>query len=250
MPIPYLRTLASRDRTQQADARLGRSLAFVAGAVNAGGFLAVQQYTSHMTGIVSSIADHIVLLDAPVVLSGLGGLAAFIAGAGFTAILINWGRRHELHSEYASPLMVEAILLICLGLLGPVLARLDGPVVPAAVALLCFIMGLQNAIITKISQARIRTTHLTGMITDIGIELGKLAYWNGDGSSGRPPVVADQQKLRLLASLVLMFFTGGVIGALGFSRIGFSATLPLAALVLFLAVVPVLDDVARLLRRR
>jgi len=38
--------------------------------------------------------------------------------------------------------------------------------------LLCFIMGLQNAVITKISHAEIRTTHVTGLVTDVGIELG------------------------------------------------------------------------------
>src|SRR5262249_48591357 len=155
-----------------------------------------------MTGIVSSIADHLVVLDGPVVLSGLGGLAAFIAGAGFTAILINWGRRRDLHSEFASPLMVEAGPRLCLGRFGPAPTRPDWPLLPVAVILLCFIMGLQNAIITKISQARIRTTHLTGMVTDIGIELGKLIYLNGPAGPDRPRVVADRQKLKLLASLV------------------------------------------------
>ncbi|MFX4396989.1 YoaK family protein, partial [Acinetobacter baumannii] len=61
-----------------------------------------------------------------------------------------------------------------------------------AVPLLCFIMGLQNAIITKVSQARIRTTHVTGITTDIGIELGKLAYWNPGGGEGPPAVRADR----------------------------------------------------------
>ena len=40
--------------------------------------------------------------------------------------------------------------------------------VPVTVVLLCFIMGLQNAVITKLSRADIRTTHITGIITDIG----------------------------------------------------------------------------------
>ena len=65
--------------------------------------------------------------------------------------------------------------------------------------MLCFIMGLQNATVTKISGARIRTTHVTGMVTDVGIELGKLVYWNRDPiRSETLRVRADRPKLRLL----------------------------------------------------
>ena len=58
MPIDYLRTFTTPRRTNASNRRLGRSLAFVAGAANAGGFLAVGQYTSHMSGIVSALADN------------------------------------------------------------------------------------------------------------------------------------------------------------------------------------------------
>ena len=55
MPIWYLRRLSGRQRSQAANRDLGLSLSFVAGAANAGGFLAVNQYTSHMTGILSTM---------------------------------------------------------------------------------------------------------------------------------------------------------------------------------------------------
>jgi uncharacterized membrane protein YoaK (UPF0700 family) len=90
--------------------------------------------------------------------------------------------------------------------------------------------------VTKISGARIRTTHVTGMVTDLGIELGKLMYWNRDRSDGAAPaVMADRAKLCLLAGLLGSFFTGGVIGALGFHYLGYVACVPLAFLLLLLA---------------
>lgn len=61
MPIEFARRLTGRRRTAKADRQLGFGLAFVAGAINAGGFLTVQQYTSHMTGIVSAMADNLAL---------------------------------------------------------------------------------------------------------------------------------------------------------------------------------------------
>ena len=245
MPIQYLRMLTNPERTDVANRRLGRVLAFVAGAANAGGFLAVGQYTSHMSGIVSAVADNLALGDLLLVVAGLSSLLAFLGGAATSAILINWGRRRHAHSEYATPLMLEAALLLCFGLLGSNLEQHRLLFVPATVGLLCFVMGLQNAMITKISKAEIRTTHVTGLVTDIGIELGKLIYWNGgDAKDERIRVLADRPKLMLLASLLGMFLAGGLAGAFGFKHIGFIATVPLALALVTLAVVPVIDDLA------
>jgi hypothetical protein len=61
MPANYARFLTGRHRTVKANRELGFALAFVAGAINAGGFLAVQQYTSHVTGALSSLADNLAL---------------------------------------------------------------------------------------------------------------------------------------------------------------------------------------------
>lgn len=241
MPINYLRGLTKPERSDETNRRLGRSLAFVAGAANAGGFLAVGQYTSHMSGIVSSLADNFALGDIDVVVAGFSSLMSFLVGAATSAILINWGHRKHLHSQYAMPLMLEASLLLLFGLLGSNLEKHRVLFVPATVCLLCYVMGLQNAMITKISKAEIRTTHVTGLVTDIGIELGKLFYWNLGGASGNP-VRGDRQKLALLGSLLLSFLGGGVAGAVGFRHLGFVSTVPLAIVLLTLAVVPIVDD--------
>ncbi|MBP0638701.1 DUF1275 domain-containing transporter [Cupriavidus sp. AcVe19-6a] len=251
MPILYLRKLTGKERNPGSNRQLACYLAFVAGATNAGGFLAVHQYTSHMSGIVSAMADNLALGSLWLMLDGLGALLSFLAGAACSAVLVNWGRRERLQSEYALPLMLEAALLVCFGLLGSNLEHHEWLFVPATVMVLCFIMGLQNALVTKLSNAEIRTTHVTGMVTDIGIELGKLFYWNlSRADSSKPPVLANRLKLRVLITLVTLFFAGGVIGALGFKHIGFSATLALATLLLALAAVPVLDDVRQHLWRR
>ncbi|RFP26124.1 DUF1275 domain-containing protein [Duganella sp. BJB488] len=238
MPMHYLRAMTSPQRTDISNRRLGRSLAFVAGAVNAGGFFAVGQYTSHMTGVVSSVADNAALGEVRLVLAGVASLLSFLLGAATSAILINWGRRRGAHSLYALPLIVEAALLLCFGLMG---ARLDASgQVSAIVALLCFVMGLQNAIVTKVSRSEIRTTHVTGLVTDIGIELGKLFYWNDNAMADR--VLADRGKLRLLSSLLAMFLLGGLAGAFGFKYLGYIVTVPLAVGLLSLAIIPVFDD--------
>jgi len=243
MPVSYLRALSESRRTRRANIHLGVSLAFVAGAINAGGFLAVLQYTSHMTGIVSSMADNLILSNMAAVATGLASLTCFVAGSAYSTILINWGRHHRMRSEYAYPLLWEALLLLCFGLMGNVLETHQALAVPLTVLLLCFIMGLQNAIITKVSKSEIRTTHMTGIVTDIGIELGKLVYINSREESARyKPVRPNWRRLGLLASLLLSFFVGGAAGAVGFKHAGYVTTVPLAVFLILLAIVPLVDD--------
>jgi uncharacterized membrane protein YoaK (UPF0700 family) len=87
-----------------------------------------------------------------------------------------------------------------------------------------------------------RTTHVTGIVTDIGIELGKLAYWNRSTHIAET-VTVDRGKLRLLVLLLGSFFAGGTIGAVGFNHIGLLFSLPFAALLLLLAGPPLAEDV-------
>lgn len=145
-------------------------------------------------------------------------------------------------------MLLEALLLLCFGVLGARLAEVHGLFVPLTVMLLCFIMGLQNAVITKLSGSAIRTTHITGVVTDIGIELGKLLYCNVGKPSALGKVMANRQRLGGLVGLALAFFSGGVIGALGFNQLGYISTLPLALLLVVLAGVPATDDLVALAR--
>lgn len=249
MPIAYLRRLSGRTRTRSANQQLGIFLAFVAGAVNAGGFLAVHQYTSHMTGFISSTADNLVLGNALLVLAGLGSLLSFLCGAATTAILINWARHRNMHAEYALSLAIEALLLLIFGLLGANLNAYTSLTLPATVILLCYIMGLQNAIVSKISNAEIRTTHVTGIITDLGIELGKMLYWNrSNDKTAIGHVHANKEKLKIHMAILLMFFIGGIIGALGFKHAGFMTVVPFACALLLTALMPIIDDALFYLR--
>ncbi len=175
---PLLFHLADRIRSRKTNRILGGFLTFSAGAINAGGFLAVGQYTSHMTGIISSVADNLALSKFRLAIAGILAFVSFVSGAASTSLFINWARRRRVHSEFAISIALEAILLLVFGLIGANLNVYLELFIPTTVVLLTYIMGLQNAIITKISKAEIRTTHMTGVITDLGIELGRLLYWN------------------------------------------------------------------------
>ncbi|RZI58636.1 MAG: DUF1275 domain-containing protein [Rubrivivax sp.] len=242
--------LTSRHRAPSTNQALGLLLAFNAGAVNAGGFLILQRYTSHMTGFASQLADGAVMGQGTLVLNALGAILAFLAGAAVCAVLVNWARQHGLRSVYALPLMLEAALLFPFGLMGAITLTWHTPfAVPLTVLLLAFIMGLQNAVGSKTSGGSIRTTHMTGNITDLGMELGKMLYWNGQSSGPaserRAAVRHDRQRAWRAGGLLAAFVLGGGAGALGFKYLGFVCVVPLAAVLFVLALPPVTRDWGR-----
>lgn len=239
-PLHHMHWWTDVHRSAAVNTQLGICLSFIAGAANAGGFLAVGQYTSHMTGLLSSVADNLVLGHWALIAASLAAVAAFLAGAMTTAMMINWGLRRQLRSSYARPLALESALLLVFGLAGTAINQHAELFAPLTVLLLCYMMGLQNAVITKISSAEIRTTHVTGLITDIGIEVGKLLYYNR--SPAPTKVVANRRKLRIHLALVAAFFIGGLLGALGFKFWGYITTAPLAFLLGLLISGPLLHD--------
>lgn len=228
-------------RSAKTNLRLGCALCFIAGATNAGGFLAVGQYTSHMSGILSSVADNLILGKIQLALAGITLVLAFVMGSVTTAWIVNWSQRRQMRSAFARPLLLEAALLLIFGIFGTAISHFAGLFVPMTVLLLCFIMGLQNAVITKISKAEIRTTHVTGLLTDLGIEMGKLLYFNQAVYTQK--VMANRRKLVIHATLVGCFFGGALVGAFGFKAYGYIATLPLAMILLVLSWGPIVDDI-------
>jgi uncharacterized membrane protein YoaK (UPF0700 family) len=241
--LSFLNVEAGVSRTSESNLRLGVLLSFVAGATNAGGFLAVGLYTSHVTGLFSSIADNLILGNILLTLGAVTAVIAFLLGAMTTAMLINWGLRIQLQSAYCLPLLLEAFMLLVFGVFGASIKAISILLAPVTVVILCFIMGLQNALITKISKSEFRSTHLTGVVTDLGIELGKLVYINDTSMSTK--VLANRPKLRALIWQLCSFMVGGLVGALAFKYLGYSMTLALALMAVAPTIGPVMADAKR-----
>src|SRR6476620_961440 len=122
-----LRHLTNRHRAPSTNRALGLLLAFNAGAVNAGGFLVLHMYTSHMTGFASQLADGLVLGNAKLLLNALGAVLAFLGGAAVCAMLVSCVRQNRRHGVYARPLLLEAMLMVPFGLMGAITMTWDTP---------------------------------------------------------------------------------------------------------------------------
>jgi uncharacterized membrane protein YoaK (UPF0700 family) len=204
-------------RTIDVDRRLAVTLALVAGALNTAAYSAVGFFSANMTGNVSLLSGRWAAGDWNGGLQFLSIVAMFIGGATFSTILINAGRRRRFRSVYALSILTEAGFMGILGLLLPEVA--DAHRLQLLILGLSFLMGFQNAVVTQISDARVRTTHISGMSTDIGIELGIL--FDVARKVGRPEIVPHvRQNLRLHAETVGAFLLGGIAGVFIYSVVG------------------------------
>ncbi len=237
MPARLARHLLRHHRTPAANLQLGGMLAWIAGAANASGFLVVHQYTSHMTGMVSSLADALALGQLSLASSTLISIACFVLGSACCALCVQWARRRVRH-EYALALLIQAVLMLLFGLLAGRVAPGVSLTLHMTAWSLCLMMGWQNAMITKLSHAEIRTTHVTGLLTDIGIGLGR---WLGPAQD-RLTRQRARRKLAVQAAIVGLFFIGGLCGAWTFQWVGVVASVPLALLLIAMALAPLWDD--------
>lgn len=220
------------DRDERIDRRLAMSLAGIAGALNAAAFYAVGFFAANMTGNVSLLSDHIALGDWISGFFYLFVVLVFILGAVVSTVAINAGRRRHLGAIYAYCILAEAFLLALLGAADLwLLSTLRAPVLVLGLA---FLMGLQNAVVTRISDARVRATHVSGMATDIGIELG-MALDIARGRVHDAEAAQNRSKLLLHVYTVLAFLIGGVAGVLVYRITGGWLLIAAAALLVAIA---------------
>jgi uncharacterized membrane protein YoaK (UPF0700 family) len=187
-------------------------LAMVAGMVNVIGFLGFgHQAITHLTGTTTLFGAAIAQQDAGAA-TRLGGTAvAFLAGAALAGLLIQDGAA-GIGRRYGVALSIESVLLLAAIPLFEQ-QRFAGPLLAAAAC------GLQNALATSISGAVVRTTHVSGMFTDLGLGLGHALR-------GLP---LPRRRLALCLLVIACFLVGSVIGTLSFARIGYRALLLPAA---------------------
>ncbi|OZB53473.1 MAG: DUF1275 family protein [Stenotrophomonas sp. 14-69-23] len=189
------------------------ALSCVAGMVNVVGFLGFEhQAVSHLTGTTSQLGMALVQHDWRSVAHLWGMLIAFSLGAMLSGLIVQDGTL-RLGRRYGVVLIIESLLL----LVAIPLFKQQQIWGALAAAMAC---GLQNAMVTTFSGAVVRTTHLSGMFTDLGIGLGHLLR-------GLP---LQMRRLTLSGLIISGFLAGGVIGAWLFQRYGYDALLAPALL--------------------
>lgn len=217
--------LSARAYSIRKKAMLAISLSWIGGYTNVMTFLCCNKvFTSHVTGTSSNFGMSLALgaLSDSLFFGAL--LLAFFVGAMCSALMTEGAKQLGNRSKYVFPLGLEIGLLSAVMLLHLLSENSPGSHLAAIRAVLgSFAMGIQNATITKISGSVVRTTHLTGVITDLGLEGVQYAFWYWSQARGkmlgrfnrimklssRHP---SAQRL-LILSAIFVSFIAGVFGA-------------------------------------
>ena len=193
-----------RRRTFYHNLRLASTLSFVAGLVNIVGVLSVATLTTNITGHFAFLAEEVSLKNYAKAITYIFYVLFFLLGAFTCNFLVELVSIKKPRISHALPMFIQILILTAIGF------STDLNPLYIAYALL-FTMGLQNALVTNISQSVVRTTHLTGLFTDLGINLSQLFFTKKENEMKRL-----SRSIYLRISIILFFFIGGVLGGLLF----------------------------------
>jgi uncharacterized membrane protein YoaK (UPF0700 family) len=210
-------------------------LPFVAGAVNASGFFIVGVYTSHVTGNVARVGDELAQGHGKRALQAALLIFTFLLGAMLSTLLVDRARKRG-RARYVGPLMAESAMLMLVTFLGLAQPRQIPAVAWVIAGLLSMAMGAQNALVTKLSGAVVRTTHLTGIVTDMGIELIRAWEWARATAANHsvwailrqlrhPRRIPELRRLRLHLAIASSFVGGALLGPLLYLSQGLASML-------------------------
>jgi uncharacterized membrane protein YoaK (UPF0700 family) len=205
-------------RDPQKNLLLAVYLAATAGFVNSGGFVMIGSFTSHVTGSVGRFANDLANGHFAAAVSALSLAATFFFGAvGASVVLDASSLRVPL--RYCLALAIEGLLLLIFVFVAGLSRTTHPRLLDAMAALLCAAMGLQNALVTRLSGATVRTTHLTGIVTDLGIESVRWYRWYHGrllhpSRASQPPRPPPDGRIALHLAITIAFVVGAAAGAI------------------------------------
>ncbi len=211
-----------KTRTFSHNLRIASLLSFVAGLVNVAGFLAVARLTTNVTGHFAFLVEEVFRLEWIRAFVFFLYIFSFFLGSFVSNIMVEAVSRINEKYIYSFPVILEIGILAGIALWGESITHPD-----MVACSLLFSMGLQNSLVTTISNSVVRTTHLTGLFTDLGIEFSQLFFYKG---------VEEKSKLlssiRLRLTIISFFFIGGIAGGIFYVSIGMKAFLVTAVVLI------------------
>ena len=233
-------------RTSRHDRSLAAYLAVIAGTVNSAGFVIIGSFTSHVTGNVGQLADQAAVGNGAVALVAAATVGTFFVGAFITGMLVESGLLGRMSRTSAALLLLEASLVAAFIASSAAYAPSAIRGNEAKAMLLGAAMGIQNGLVTRLSGAIVRTTHLTGVVTDLGIEAARwFRFWRVQLGEMRqlrlsltrtPAIRPLPAKIALLGTIFGAFVFGSTAGALLAVRYSYLSLVPVVALLAFGAI--------------
>ena len=216
-----------KNRTFIHNLRLATLLSFVAGIVNVTGVLSVHTLTTNVTGHFAYFAEEIMKQNYIAAITFFVFTIFFLLGAFTSNFLAELISKKHPDLSHVIPISLEMIILIGIGIFGLAseLSSIEGKWIAFS---MLFAMGIQNSLVTKISQSTVRTTHLTGLFTDLGIELSQLFFYKKPEENKKLKI-----SIYLRLSIIIFFFMGCILGGFLYNLLEMKTLFVAATFLLF-----------------
>jgi uncharacterized membrane protein YoaK (UPF0700 family) len=207
----------------RSNSAIWMALAFQAGVINIGGFMACHRFVSHVTGFSTFFGVEFSNGQFERAIGMLLVPLLFLSGAILSGYLVDTRLRLHKKPKYYIVFGVMFVLILVVvvggfnGMFGIFGEPLNNRRDYILLALLCLICGLQNATVSTVSKSIVRTTHLTGITTDLGIGIARVLNRHRIKGS-----VEEDMKANLMRVGIIFFFgAGSVVGGFLFAEAGY-----------------------------
>lgn len=205
----------SNNRTHHQNVRLGGLTGFSAGMVNVASVMAFYAFASNITGHVAVLAEEIVKMHWYQVVVVGSWLFLFFAGNFLSNAIVIRVQQKSSYLAHAIPVFIELLCLISVGVYGSFFYTETLSETEVLVSVLLFSMGVQNGLTASITNGAVKTTHLTGLFTDLAIVVSLLT---SSKDKNHKELV---KRFVLLITIFLGYLSGGIVGGILFLYVGF-----------------------------
>lgn len=228
-------------RTFRHNLGIASLLSFVAGIVNVAGLLGVGHLTTNVTGHFAFFMEELYEVNIYQALNFLLYIFFFFLGSFTSSFIVELNARKSEKYIFVIPVVIEIAIITGAAFSYEFQLITNGSVIACS---LLFAMGLQNSLVTTLSNAVVRTTHLTGLFTDLGIECSQLFFFK---KTEQRASLISSIKLRL--TIITFFFFGGIVAGVFYNSIQL-LTLLIAACVLSIGLLYDYTKIYLILNRR
>ena len=205
----------SNSRTLGENIRLGVLTAFTAGTINIASLLIFLNFTSNVTGHYAIFAAELTEGNMGKAFAVFGWIFLFFFGSFLSNyIIINLNKKNQYLAQ-SLPLVLEILCLLFVGFYGENYYKNTLGETEMLVAIMLFATGLQNGLTASISNFSVKTTHLTGTTTDLGI---LFSMFTQKKYRKKPELVG---KAKLLGSIMLAYVLGALFSGFTYMHLHF-----------------------------
>ncbi len=198
----------SNSRTFSDNLKLGVFTAIIAGMVNVASVILFYSFTSNLTGHFAVLAQEIADGKWFQMLIILFWILLFFGGSFLSNFLVINANKRNAFLSHSIPMVLEILCFLGVGIYGQFFYQETLTETEILVSVLLFSMGLQNGLTASLSNFQVKTTHLTGLTTDLALHLSMLTKKKYRDNE------AVVEKTKLMTSILFSYLFGGVVSGL------------------------------------